>query len=365
MRRAVIVHAKRTPVGQKDGVLRGLDVSSLAAPVIRSLAADLEDVLDEVIVGNAVGPGGNIARLAALEAGLPFAVAGMTIDRQCSSGLEAIRTACHFIQGAAGDCYIAGGAESTSTSPFLERARFAPDFIGDPDMGTAAENVAEKYAVSRAAQDDFALLSYTRSWQAFRDGLYKEEIVPAGGVEVDECFMKERNMEKLLKRAKPIFVKETGTVTTANSCGIHDGAAAVVVMEEMLAVRLGLKPVLRFVDSEAAGIDPNYPAASPIAAIENLLERQRLTIEDIDVIEMNEAFAAKITACAQELSIPYEKLNIRGGALTTGHPYGASGAILAVRLFYEAQRSSTAKYVLAAVGSAGGIGLAVLFEVIR
>lgn len=346
-------------------MFRDIEPHILAAPLLRELSTGITHELDEIIFGNVVGPGGNIARLSALESLLPLSVAGMTIDRQCSAGLEAIRTACHFIQGKAGSCYIAGGVESASTSPFPKRARFSPDHLGDPDMGVAAENVAQKYKITKEMQDDYALLSYTRSWHAFRGGLFKPEIIEFEEMNIDESFYKERNMEKLLKRAKPIFIKEAGTVTAANSCGINDGAAAVVVMEEGLAKELHMKPVLRFVDSEVSGIHPDYPGISPVPAIRKLLNRSGLSIEDIDLFEINEAFASKVVACAQELSIPYEKLNVSGGALTTGHPYGASGAILVTRLFYEVQRRKGMKYVLASIGSAGGVGIAILFEVIR
>jgi acetyl-CoA C-acetyltransferase len=365
IKRAVIVQAKRTPIGKKDGMFGNVEPHVLAAPLLQHLAMGIENKLNEVILGNVVGPGGNIARLSALQAGLPLSVTGITIDRQCSSGLEAIRTACHYIQGGAGICYIAGGVESTSTSPYPKRARFSPDHIGDPEMGVAAENVAQKYKITKEMQNDYALLSYKRSWAAYREGLYNQEIIEFNGVNTDEGFHKERNMETLLNRAKPIFAKENGTVTAANSCGIHDGAAAVLVMEEEVANELNLKPILRFIDSEVSGIHPDYPGISPVPAIKNLLFRNSLTIKDIDLFEINEAFASKIVACAQELSIPYEKLNISGGALTTGHPYGASGAVLVTRLFYEVQRQKSANYVLASVGSAGGLGVAVLLEVIK
>lgn len=364
MIRAVIVEAKRTPIGKKDGMFQDIKPHLLAAPLLHHLAQGLEKEIDEVILGNVVGPGGNVARLTAMEADLPLSVTGMTIDRQCSAGLEAIRTACHFIQGGAGNCYITGGVESSSTSPFPKRARFSPDRLGDPDMGVAAEHVAQKYNLTKEIQDDYAMLSYTRSWNAYRGGVYAPEIIEFEDIVRDECFVKERNMTALLKRAKPIFVKESGTVTAANSCSINDGAAAVVVMDEKLARKLNRNPVLRFVDSEVSGIHPHYPGISPVPAIQTLLERNALTVEDIDLFEINEAFASKIVACAQELSIPYEKLNVSGGALTTGHPYGASGAILVTRLFYEVQRRKGLKYVLAAIGSAGGVGLAVLFEVL-
>lgn len=321
--------------------------------------------MDDVIVGNVTGPGGNIGRLSVLEAGLPLSIPGLTIDRQCSAGLEAIRIACCLIQAGAGQCYIAGGVESTSTSPYLKRARFSPDSLGDPDMVEAAEFVATKYGITKDQQDDYALLSYRRSWESFERGFFKEEILPVAQWYQDEGLHKKRNMEALVKRAKPILSGENNTVTAANSCGIQDGAAAAVVMEENSALRLGLKPILRFVDSQVAAVHPHYPGSAPIPAIKTLLERNRLTIQDIDLIEINEAFASKIVACAQELSIPYEKLNVSGGALTIGHPYGASGAILVTRLFYEVQRQKEAKYVLAAIGSGGGIGVAVLFETVR
>lgn len=361
----MIVRAKRTPIGRKGGMFKDVPPHKMAAPLLQGLSTGIEDWIDEVILGNVVGPGGNIARLSALEAGLPLSISGMTIDRQCSAGLEAIRTASLFIQGGAGDCYVAGGVESASTSPFPKRAQFAPTHIGDPDMGVGAENVAQKYGMTKAVQDDYALESYRRSWSAYDEGFYTEEIIAYDGITHDEVFRKKRDMARIVNRAKPIFDLENGTVTAANSCGIHDGAAAVVVMDEQLANELGMQLILRFQDSEVSGIHPNYPGITPVPAITKLLQRNQLTIDDIDLIEINEAFASKIVACQDELTIPVEKLNVSGGALTTGHPYGASGAILVTRLFYEVQRRKDVRYVLAAIGSAGGVGLAVLFEVIQ
>ncbi|MCS0673708.1 acetyl-CoA C-acyltransferase [Cytobacillus firmus] len=361
MKKAVIVKAKRTPIGKVNGMLKDFKPHELAAPLLNYLAEGMEEKIDDVILGNVVGPGGNVARLSALEAGLPLSVPGLTLDRQCSAGLEAIRLACYYIQGGAGTCYIAGGTESASTSPFSKRARFSPEKIGDPDMGAAAENVAEKYNISRESQDTYAHLSYERSWEAFEKGLLAEEMIPIGRNLHDEEFFRKRKMETLLKRAKPIFKKD-GTVTAANSCGIHDGAAAVLVMEEETAIKNGYRPILRFADSAVAGVHPNYPGSAPVPAIQAILERNYLTIDDIDLIEINEAFASKIAACANELSIPYEKLNVNGGALTIGHPYGASGAVMITKLFYDVQRRPSSKYVLAAIGSGGGVGAAVLFE---
>lgn len=359
------MQAKRTPIGKKDGMFKHVAPQQLAAPLLQYLASDITGHIDEVILGNVVGPGGNIARFSALEADLPLSIPGMTIDRQCSAGLEAIRTACLFTQAGAGTCYIAGGVESPSTSPFPKRAQFSPERIGDPEMIVGAENVAEKYRMNKEQLDTYALRSYERSWDAYEKGIYDEEIHPFGAFSADEIFDKRRNMARIVKRAKPLVHPEMGTVTAANSCGIHDGAAAVVVMEEELAKELGMQAVLRFVDSEVSGSHPNYPGMSPIPATRKLLNRNKLTVEDIDLFEINEAFASKIIACAEELEIPYEKINVAGGALTTGHPYGASGAILVTRLFYEAQRKAGIRYVLAAIGSAGGVGVTVLFEVMN
>lgn len=361
---AVIVNAKRTAIGKENGMFKHMDASELAAPVIRHLATGIETI-NEVILGNIVGPGGNVARVAALKAGLPLSVTGLTLDRQCSAGLEAIRMAACLIKAGAGISYVAGGVESTSTSPFLSRARFAPIEIGDPDMGVAAEFVAQQYGISRETQDQFALLSYERSWSSFERGIFEAEIVPIDDIAHDEEFTRKRNMEALLRRAQPLFSDKNGSVTAANSCAINDGASAVLIMEEETARSHGFRPVLRFVDSAIAGVHPNFPGISPVPAISELLERNQLTINDIDLIEINEAFASKIAACANELSIPIDKLNIRGGALTLGHPYGASGAVLVTRLFYEVQRMPTAKYVISAVGSGGGIGVAILFEVVQ
>ncbi|MCJ7841420.1 acetyl-CoA C-acyltransferase [Lederbergia sp. NSJ-179] len=364
MNNAVIVNAKRTAIGKKNGMYSQLTPSELVSPLLTFLSEGIKEEVEDVILGNVVGPGGNVARLAALEAGLPLSVPGFTIDRQCSAGLEAIRIACYLVQAGAGACYLAGGVESTSTSPYSERARFSPDKIGDPDMGEAAENVAKKYNITKIMQDKYTLLSYQRSWNAFKSGYYAQEIVGVGSYNQDEELFHQRNMKKLLERATPCFLKN-GTVTAANSCGIHDGASVAFIMVEKKAMHLGFQPVLRFVDSQVSGVHPFYPGIAPVPAIQTLLQRNQLTIEDIDLFEINEAFASKIVSCAQELSISYEQLNVNGGALTIGHPYGASGAILVTRLFYEVQRRIDVNYVIAAIGSGGGVGLAILFEVVR
>ncbi|MDM5189282.1 acetyl-CoA C-acyltransferase [Bacillus sp. DX4.1] len=361
MNRAVIVQAKRTPIGKRNGVFKEYQVEKLAAPLLLHMSKGIQQEIDDVILGNVVGPGGNVARLSALEAGFPYTVPGVTVDRQCGAGLEAIRMACHFIQGGAGSCYIAGGVESTSTSSFQQRARFSPHHIGDPDMGIAAEHVAKRYGITRDMQDVYACLSYKRTLEALEKGYLQEEIIPLSSqIKEDETIKRGINYERIIKRTRPAFL-QAGTVTAGNSCGVNDGACAVLIMEENRARELGYKPVLRFVHSAVVGVNPLFPGSGPIFAVQKLLQQLNLTIEDIDYIEMNEAFAAKVVACAQELQISYEKLNVNGGAIALGHPYGASGAMLVTKLFYQAQREQ-AKYVIATLGIGGGIGLALLFE---
>lgn len=266
-------------------MLKRIRTHELLTPLLTYMANKAGTKIDDVILGNVVGPGGNIARLSVLEAGLPLHVPGLTLDRQCSAGLEAIRMACYLVQGGAGKSYIAGGVESTSSSPFLERARFSPEKIGDPDMGVAAENVALMYGITREMQDDYTLLSYERSIEAYQNGLYNQEILPIGSFLHDEELGKKRHFEKLVKRAQPVFLKNKGTVTAANSCGIHDGASIVLVMEESEALKRDFQPVLRFVDSEVSGVDPNYPAIAPVPSIKNLLLKNHLEVGDIGLIE--------------------------------------------------------------------------------
>lgn len=359
---AVIVQAKRTPFGYQNGMLKDYRPEHLAAPLIQHLCQTMQP--DDIVLGNVVGGGGNIARLSSLEAGLSLHIPGMTIDRQCASGLEAIRTACIMVQSGEGSMYIAGGTESISRSPMQERARFSPDWLGDPDMGDAAELTASRFSVTRKQQDDYALLSWERSIDAFKHGTYSEEIVPVGEWSTDEAAAKIRPIASLMKRAKPVFLPTKGTVTVTNSCKEADGAAAVVVMERAEAEARGLTPILRYVGSAVTAMDPHFPAASPIDAIKKLLHQQQVKIEDVALFEINEAFAMKVALIARTLGIPYERVNRRGGALCLGHPYSASGAAMMVRLFYEARTLPKGSYVVAAIGSGGGVGLAVLCQVL-
>ncbi|OLN22472.1 acetyl-CoA acetyltransferase [Domibacillus antri] len=351
-----ITEAYRTPVGIKGGILKKAGAEQLAAPVIKKLSDRLQSPPNEVILGNVTGPGGNIARLSSLLAGLPDTVPGLTIDRQCSSGLEAIRLAASLIKSGEADCIIAGGCESSSTSPRPEKAVFSPPYIGDPEMGIAAEWLAEREQISRTDQDHYAILSYNRYYDSAARGLFQKEVVPVNGITKDEAAMKKRPIEKLAGRAKAAF-QSGGTVTAINSSAFNDAACAVTLTSK---ASKGLK----IVGSAAAGADPNFPAATPVPAIQKLLKHHHLTARDIGLWEINEAFAVKILYTARELNIPIQRINVYGGGLALGHPYGASGAMLVLRLFYGMPEKRV-KYGIAAVGSAGGIGVAMLFEYIN
>ncbi|WEG14357.1 thiolase family protein [Pullulanibacillus sp. KACC 23026] len=383
-RKAVIVSAKRTPIGKIGGVLRSVPPEELTAALIRDLLAQTKvaaSEIDDIFLGNTVGPGGNLARLSGLTAGLSVSVPGVTVDRQCGSGLEAIILAARQIQAGAGDVYLAGGAESTSLAPWkfakpaslyelpkpYGRARFSPDFIGDPEMGEAAENVASVYGVTREEQDAYALRSHQKAIVAIDEGRFNNEITPiqvetengVKWVKQDECPRRSTSLEKL-SRLKPVFRKD-GSVTAGNACPINDGAALALIMSEEKAIAYGLTPILEFMDAAVCGVDPNLLGIGPIPAVEQVLKRQSLTINDLAYIEFNEAFASQVIASLKELTIPYEKVNAGGGALALGHPYGASGAVLVTRLCAEAW-AFRGGLGLATLGIGGGLGLAALFR---
>ncbi|MFO1127711.1 MAG: thiolase family protein [Rhodospirillales bacterium] len=385
---ALIVAARRTPIGRLGGSLRRLPVEALVVPVLQAVLADAgvaADEIDDVILGNAAGPGGNPARVALLAAGLPHQVPGVTVDRQCGSGLEAITLACRLVEAGAGDVYVAGGAESASTAPWrlerptslygrprlYDRARFSPDAVGDPEMGVAAENVARAFAISRQRQDRYALASHRKAVASRASGRFAGEIVAiAAGVDQpvgeDECPRPATDLAKLAA-LPPAFVPG-GTVTAGNACPLNDGAALCVVMSERRAARSGLsRASLIFVDAAARGVDPNLLGTGPIASTRALLARQPgISIADIDLVEFNEAFAAQVLACLDALAIAEERVNIGGGAIALGHPYGASGAVLVCRLFSEMVRTpivgaKSPCYGLATLGIGGGQGISVLF----
>ncbi|GAB4384985.1 MAG: thiolase family protein [Elainellaceae cyanobacterium] len=383
---AIIIAARRSPIGRVGRSLRTLSVEALAAQVLRAVLADVgmtASEVDEIILGNAIGPGGNPARLAVLTAGFPATVPAVTVDRQCGSGLEAINQAARLIQSGAAEVVIAGGMESVSTAPwriekpnslyelphFSHRARFAPEGIGDPEMGLAAENVARKFGITRDRQDAYALESHKKAIAAMQSGRFQSEIVPVAisdltQVDTDECPRPNLTLQRLAKL--PAAFAEGGTVTVGNTCPINDGAAAVLIVSTQKFEQLGLKQGLRVVDAVAAGVDPNLLGIAPVPATQALLKRQALSIAQIDCVEFNEAFAAQVLASLDALEIPTDKVNLGGGAIALGHPYGASGAILVTRLFSEMVRNSSSgrslRYGLATLGIAGGLGIATLFE---
>jgi acetyl-CoA C-acetyltransferase len=384
-RQPVIIEAKRTAVGRAGGVLAAVDIAGLLSTVlvdvIRAVGADPAEV-DDVIVGNAAGAGGNVARLAALGAGLPIEVPGVTVDRQCGSGLEAVVLAARLVAAGAGDLYLAGGVESVSTAPwrvepprrrgqmprFYARAQFAPEAIGDPEMGVAAENVAREFGITRERQDAFALQSHQRAGAAIQAGRFLAEITPVetpqGPVAVDECPRPDTSL-RLLARARPAFV-QGGSVTAGNSCPLNDGAAIAVVTSRARARRLGCRRMLGFVDVGVAGVDPNLLGVGPIASTRKLLRRRPdLDLGALEAIEFNEAFASQVLASLDALGIDPAAVNRDGGAIALGHPYGASGAILVARLFSQLVREparSDSGRGLAMVGIAGGLGITALFE---
>ncbi|AZK47451.1 thiolase family protein [Paenibacillus lentus] len=382
----VIVAAKRTAIGKYGGMFKETPPEVLTAEVIKAILNDMlvqACEIDDVILGNVVGPGGNIARLSALTARLPVEVPGLTVDRQCGSGLEAINIAARLIQAGAGDVYLAGGVESTSRAPWkiekplllysrdlpavMNRARFSPDFIGDPDMGTAANNVADKYGITREEQDSYALNSHRKAVQSLRSGRFHREVVPVTitvdkeirTIDKDECPRSNTSLEKLAA-LRPIFEAD-GTVTAGNSCPINDGASIVLMMSLEKAMALGIKPLLKYVDSTVAGVDPHYLGIGPVPAVRKLLARNHLSVKDIDIVEFNEAFASQVLASLQQLHIPPEIVNVGGGAIALGHPYGASGAILVTRMCSEMQQMKAARGITT-LGIGGGMGLATLWE---
>ncbi|MFB5661489.1 thiolase family protein [Alteribacillus sp. HJP-4] len=381
MNQAVVVCAKRTAIGKSGGILKQFSPEKMAAAVINTIIEETEiktDEIDDVLLGNVIGPGGNIARLSLLTAGLPVSVPGVTIDRQCGSGLEAINIAARLIEAGAGEMYLAGGVESVSLAPWkmekplnahtssprlYERARFSPDSIGDPEMGEAAENVAEAYHITREDQDEFALRSHQKASAAIDSGVFHGEVVPlydgTSEINKDECPRKKTSM-RLLKRLPTIF-RSGGTVTAGNSCPTNDGAAVLLITSRKKALALGLEPLAALTDSVTSGVDPNLLGIGPVPAVEKLLQRKQRNIQSIDIMEFNEAFASQVLASLRVLRMPEEKVNLNGGGIALGHPYGASGAVIAVRLCHEMKRGEQ-RCGIATMGIGGGMGIASMFE---
>ncbi|HET6693156.1 MAG TPA: thiolase family protein [Pedococcus sp.] len=368
----VIVAALRTPIGTAGRSLAPVDAAGLAAPVLRRLADVLPGVpVDDVVLGNCMGPGGDVARVAALAAGLPVEVPAMTVDRQCGSGLAAIATGAALVRESTG-LVLAGGTESASTAPWrfwppegdeaprrFERAPFAPEDVGDPDMGLAADLLAQERGVSRDRQDAYAAQSHARAHATQQAGGFDAELVPVGGVERDERPRPGLSAGRLA-RLRPTF-RPDGTVTPGNACGVNDGAAAVALVDAGTHAGLRL-PGLRIVASATAGVDPNRPGIGIVPAVRAALARAGLDLEAIDVVELNEAFAGQVLACCDELGLDPARVCPQGGALALGHPWGASGAVLVVRLFTQLVRQAGGHYGLAAIAVGGGQGVAMVVE---
>jgi acetyl-CoA C-acetyltransferase len=386
--RAVVLSAVRTPVGRYGGALSGVRPDDLAATVIGAAverAGVPADAIEDVYLGCANQAGEdnrNVARMGALLAGLPESVAGVTVNRLCASGLSAVVAACHAVAAGDGDLFVAGGVESMSRAPLViakpEQGfprgnqtvwdstlgwRFPNPRLEElfplESMGETGENVAERWGVSREEQDAFALASQQR-WAAAHDaGRFADELVAVDGVERDEHPRPDTSAGKLAT-LKPAFRRD-GTVTAGNSSGINDGAAALVIASEERARELGAQPLGTFVGSAVAGVDPRIMGIGPVPAVRKLLARVGIDASQLDLVELNEAFASQSLVVIRELGLDPEKVNVNGGAIALGHPLGMSGARLAVTLLHELRRRR-GRYGLATLCVGVGQGQAALFE---
>lgn len=392
MREVVLVSPVRTAVGSFNGSLSSLSAVDLGATVIKetlSRAGVKPEMVDEVILGNVLqaGLGQNPARQAAIKGGIPQEVSSYTINKVCGSGLKAVNLAAQAIMAGDADIIIAGGMESMSNAPYvLDKARWGLRMgnsqlvdvmikdglwcaFNDYHMGITAENVAEKHGITREMQEQLALESQTKASKAIAEGAFKEEIVPIvlkskkGETifDTDEYVKVGTTIEKLAS-LRPAFKKD-GTVTAGNASGINDGAAAVLVMSADKAKELGVKTFARIVSSGAGGVDHSLMGLGPIPASRKALAKAGLTVDDLDLIEANEAFAAQFLAVGAELKFPKEKVNVNGGAIAIGHPIGASGARILVTLLH-AMKKRGAKRGLATLCIGGGQGVATIVELV-
>ncbi len=388
MSRAVVLSAVRTPIGRYGGALSGVRPDDLAALAVAAAVeragvdpAEIEDVY--LGCANQAGEDNrNVARMAALLAGLPESVAGVTLNRLCASGLAAVVSACHAVAAGDGELFVAGGVESMSRAPFVvakpdkafprgDRAmvdttlgwRFPNPRLEAmfplESMGETGENVAERYGVSREDQDAFALQSQRRWEAAAEAGRFDDELVPVGDAAVDEQPRPGTTAERLAE-LKPAF-RAGGTVTAGNSSGLNDGAAALVIASEEKARALGAEPLGAFAGSAVAGVDPRVMGIGPIPAVRKLLARTGIDASQIDLVELNEAFASQSLAVVRELGLDEEKVNVNGGAIALGHPLGMSGARLVVSLLHELRRRG-GRYGVATLCIGVGQGQAALFE---
>ena len=392
MKEAVIVSGARTPVGRFGGAFKDISAPDLGATAIKAAlerAGISPDMVDEVVLGNAIqsAEAGYAARLASLKSGIPHEVPTIAVNRQCSSGLEAINMAAQLIRTGEAEIAVAGGTENMSQVPFLVeyQARFdglrmgnstlvdgLTEGLGCPvnryHMGVTAENVAERFAVSRTSQDELAVLSHARASHAVESGRFESQII---NVEVpqrksdpvivtrDEGPRADTTIEGL-SSLRPVFKKD-GSVTAGNASSINDGAAAVVLMTAEKAAELGLTPRMKWHSRGVAGVEPAIMGTGPVPAVQKVLTKAGMNINDIDVIELNEAFASQALYCIRELDLDIEKTNPNGSGISLGHPVGATGAIMTVKLMEEMERSDT-NIGLVTMCVGGGQGVATVFE---
>ena len=388
----VIASACRTAIGTFGGTLKDVPAAELGAIVVKEAvkrAGIKPEMVDEVIFGNVLqaGLGQNIARQVTLKAGLPIETTAMTINIVCGSGLKSVALAANQILAGESEIVVCGGTENMSAAPYaVPSARWGArmnnskmidvmvndglwDAFNQYHMGITAENVAEKYGITREMQDEFAVASQSKAEAAIKAGKFKDEIVPVviHGKKGDTVFYTDEHpkfgttLEKVAK-LKPAFKRDGGTVTAANASGINDSAAALVVMSKEKADELGIKPLATIVSYATGGVDPSIMGVGPVPAVTKALARANMTVDDLDLIEANEAFAAQSLAVAQDLKFDMSKVNVNGGAIALGHPIGASGARILVTLLYEMQKREDAHTGLATLCIGGGQGQALIVK---
>ena len=392
MKDAVIVSGARTPVGRFGGAFKDISAPDLGAAAIKTAldrAGITADMVDEVVIGNAIqaAEAGYAARLASIRSGIPHETPTMAINRQCSSGLEAINVGAQLIKTGEAEIVVAGGAENMSQVPFLVnyQARFdglrmgdstlrdgLTDGLGCPvnryHMGVTAENVAEQFDVSREDQDELAMISHQRAVAAIGNGKFESQItdieVPQRRsdpiiVSIDEGPRADTTVERL-SNLRPVF-KKNGTVTAGNASSINDGAAMVILMSEEKASSMGINPKMKWHTRGAAGVEPAIMGTGPVPAVNKAIHKAGMNISDIDVIELNEAFASQALYCIRELGLDMDKTNVNGSGISLGHPVGATGAIMTVKIMEEMEQSDmNLGLVTMCVG--GGQGIATIFE---
>lgn len=391
MTEVVIVSAVRTPIGAFQGALKDISAPTLGSIVIKEALNRVQldpSTVDEVIMGNvlAAGLGQNPARQASIQAGLPYTVPAMTINKVCGSGLKAVHLAAQAIIAGDAEVVVAGGFENMSQAPYIMRNAREGFRMGDQKiidtliqdglwcafndyhMGVTAENLCDQYDISRQEQDEFAARSQARASEAISANKFAAEIVP---VEIPQRkgepvifsqdeYVKHGTTAEKLNGLRPAF-KKAGSVTAGNASGINDGAAAVVVMSKQRAFELGLTPLATIVANASAGVDPSVMGIGPVTAVKKALSKANVTLDDMDLIEANEAFAAQAIAVDRELAFNHDKLNVNGGAIALGHPIGASGTRILVTLLHEMQKRD-AKLGLATLCIGGGQGVATIVQ---